>query len=336
MAESVPSSVASFAHRRPRQDSTTSFTYFQEHDETPDWPDEEALEDDSDHIFELEDDGVEGNHRRYSDDGDRDLESGVILPSRRKSSELSRTSADQPLLTRHESARSGTYARGRDGRLVQKLYIETEDLTIVLAGFSTSFFGSSAYVTLCILSLGIAYLLLHWLPKWKVRLIGTPTPLRQCSWVVIEVSSWHGRPKSTSPAKRSQNEWGEFQIQNVVSQQYGRALSTVFGSSEKEGSYEYNDEDDPVLNNLRSLDYRYIRFCFHPLKDKFVLSNSWKDPQWTDVKTLRTGLDSDERDRREQVFGKNMIEIEQKSIPQLLVDEVSSLHDQTKILLLST
>jgi cation-transporting P-type ATPase 13A2 len=84
------------------------------------------------------------------------------------------------------------------------------------------------------------------------------------------------------------------------------------------------------------LDYRYIRFCFHPLKDKFVLSNSWKDPQWTDVKTLRTGLDSDERDRREQVFGKNMIEIEQKSIPQLLVDEVSSLHDQTKILPLST
>jgi hypothetical protein len=31
-----------------------------------------------------------------------------------------------------------------------------------------------------------------------------------------------------------------------------------------------------------------------------------------------------------------MIEIEQKSIPQLLVDEVSSLHDQTKILPLST
>ena len=82
------------------------------------------------------------------------------------------------------------------------------------------------------------------------------------------------------------------------------------------------EEDDPVLSNLRFLDYRYIRFCFHPLKDRFVLSNSWKDPQWTDVKILRIGLDSDERDLREQVFGRNMIEIEEKSIPQLLIDEV--------------
>jgi cation-transporting ATPase 13A3/4/5 len=147
---------------------------------------------------------------------------------------------------------------------------------------------------------------------------------------VIEVSSWHGRPKSTSPTKRGQNEWGEFQIQNVMNQEYGRALSTVFGSTGKEASYEYNDDDDdPVLKNLRFLDYRYIRFCFHPLKDKFVLSNSWKDPQWIDVKTLRVGLDSDERERREQVFGKNMIDIQQKSIPQLLVDEVSPLGIQS-------
>lgn len=38
---------------------------------------------------------------------------------------------------------------------------------------------------------------------------------------------------------------------------------------------------------------------------------------------MRAGLDSDERYRRELVFGKNHIEIRQKSIPQLLVDEVS-------------
>ena len=37
---------------------------------------------------------------------------------------------------------------------------------------------------------------------------------------------------------------------------------------------------------------------------------------------IRAGLDSDERHRREQVFGKNQIDIKQKSVPQLLVDEV--------------
>lgn len=51
--------------------------------------------------------------------------------------------------------------------------------------------------------------------------------------------------------------------------------------------------------------------------------NSWKDPSWTDAKAMRSGLDADERDSREQLFGSNAIEIDQKTIPQLLVDEVS-------------
>ena len=65
-----------------------------------------------------------------------------------------------------------------------------------------------------------------------------------------------------------------------------------------------------------------MRFVFHPLKDKFILSNSWKDPAWTDVKTIRAGIDGDEKENRELVFGKNLIDIKQKTIPQLLVDEV--------------
>lgn len=77
-----------------------------------------------------------------------------------------------------------------------------------------------------------------------------------------------------------------------------------------------------MMTHLRFLDYRYIRFCFHPLRDKFVLCSNWKDPKWTDVRSVRGGLDGDERYRRELVFGQNQIDIQQKSIPQLLVDEV--------------
>ena len=91
---------------------------------------------------------------------------------------------------------------------------------------------------------------------------------------------------------------------------------------EKRRLHEYDEDDDPVMMQLRFLDYRYIRFCYHPLKDKFVLSSDWKDPTWTNVKSIRAGLDSDERYRREQVFGMNQIDIKQKSIPQLLIDEV--------------
>jgi cation-transporting ATPase 13A2 len=112
-------------------------------------------------------------------------------------------------------------------------------------------------------------------------------------------------------------------ILDVLCKEYGGSLSTVFGSVEKQYAIADDDDDnDPLLPELRILDYRYIRFCLHPLKDRFVLSNGWTDPMWTDVKSIRTGIDGDEKEMRELVFGKNLIDIEQKSIPQLLVDEV--------------
>ena len=37
---------------------------------------------------------------------------------------------------------------------------------------------------------------------------------------------------------------------------------------------------------------------------------------------MRGGIDGDEKEKRELVFGKNLIDIEQKTITQLLVDEV--------------
>lgn len=78
-----------------------------------------------------------------------------------------------------------------------------------------------------------------------------------------------------------------------------------------------------MMIHLRFLDYRYVRFCFHPLIDKFVLCSSLKDPKWTNVRSIRGGLDGDERYRREQVFGQNQIDIRQKSFLQLLIDEVN-------------
>lgn len=112
-------------------------------------------------------------------------------------------------------------------------------------------------------------------------------------------------------------------MQTVIKERYGHSISTVFGSeAEKTHFRAFDEDDDPVMLHLRLLDYRYIRFCFHPLRDRFVLSSNWKDPSWTDVKSIRVGLDGDERHQREQVFGMNLIDIQQKSVPQLLIDEV--------------
>ena len=110
-------------------------------------------------------------------------------------------------------------------------------------------------------------------------------------------------------------------MQNIAEHHYGQSLSTVFGSQEKRMILEYDEEIDTVIEDLRLLDYRYIRFCFHPLKEKFVICNAWKDPAWTDTKTVRPGIDSNEKENRERIFGKNVIDIKQKSIGQLLLDE---------------
>lgn len=317
MSESVPSSVTGFAHRRPRADSITSFTYFQEDDESPEWSEDQVIVDDEEE--EGTDDGKQPN-----DDLELDLESGSASPQGRKSSGFSKISAEHPLLHRHDSTKTDASGIGRGARSSQKIYVVTEDLTIVVAGFVTSPLGLALYLAMCISSLGLGYLILRWLPHWRVRLVGTTKPLRECKWVVIEVRSPTRRGRTESIAKADQNQWGQISVQGISKTPYGHAASTVFGTREYKGySLDYDEEDDPVMIYLRFLDYRYIRFCFHPLKDKFVLCSDWKDPSWINVKSIRAGLDGDERQRREQIFGKNEMEIERKSVPQLLIDEVS-------------
>lgn len=183
ISESVPSSVTGFAHRRPRTDSVASFTYFQAEDESPEWSDDQAVavEDDLD----LEDDAL-----RKSGHNDAETHRSFPSPSprRRKSSGYSRSSAEQPLLHRLDSSKTENSFLTREARSRQKIYVESEDLTIVVAGFSTSIIGFAIYLGLCICSAGLLYLLFRWMPRWRVRLVGTEVSLRECRWTVIEVS----------------------------------------------------------------------------------------------------------------------------------------------------
>jgi cation-transporting P-type ATPase 13A2 len=58
------------------------------------------------------------------------------------------------------------------------------------------------------------------------------------------------------------------------------------------------------------------------MQDKFIMFNGWKDPNWSDTRIVRSGIDTEEKAIREVVFGKNLIDIEQKSMWRLFVDEV--------------
>ncbi|KAJ5033498.1 uncharacterized protein L3040_008613 [Drepanopeziza brunnea f. sp. 'multigermtubi'] len=279
MGESVPTSVSSFAHRRGRADSTASFTYYQARGQNEDEDEDGPLApSDESAIIDYE------SELHFDEDDSTDLEADEFSNMRRSSSGAHSRSSLHDRLLRSDSARTDGSDLGKGYRISQKVYIVTEDLTIVVAGFRTSTVGFAIYATICILTFGIGYLLLRWLPRW-------------------------------------QNQWGEFVVQDVESKEYGRPLSTIFSDPLSKYVISYDEDDDPIIENLRMLDYRYMRFSFNPLKDRFMLCNSWKDPAWTDVKAIRAGIDGDEKESRELVFGKNLIEIKQKTIPQLLMDE---------------
>lgn len=218
ISESVPTSTVSFSYQRPRQrqGSITSFTYFQDENETPEYSDE-AVEDVSD-----EDDLFMGNG------DDRDLEAGNRSLSRRKSSGLDRDSAAEPLLRRFDSTKTDIQEHEEGGSFSQKFYIENEDLTMVVAGFSTSRIGYLVYIAICCLTGGLGYLLFRWFPRWRVNLIGRHTPLKDCSWAVVE------------------NQWGEFTVHNVASEEYGYPMSSVFNRPSKEqlNGHRYDHEGD--------------------------------------------------------------------------------------------
>ncbi|KAM3513218.1 hypothetical protein MY11210_003160 [Beauveria gryllotalpidicola] len=311
VAESLPTSVSTFSHRRHRANSTASFTYYEEQ------PNEDAYSQNSDEISYVDDQDQYSRRRSIGSDLD-DLDFAVVddedsadrhyiasdddFLMQRRSSTHSRLSVHTRLLRRDSAATAGS-AR-QSGRNSQKVYMANEDLTIAIAGFSTSCWGFSAYILLCVMTGGIAFLVLRWLPRWYVAILGRATTLQSCDWVVIE------------------NQWGELAILDVKSQNYGRPVSSVFGASEKLLSYGLDDENDPLLDDLRTIEYRYVRFFYHPIKDRFILSSGWKDPDWTDVRLVRSGLDGDEKTMREQIFGSNLIDIEQKPASRLLVDEV--------------
>ncbi|KAG8413269.1 hypothetical protein J3458_012852 [Metarhizium acridum] len=306
VAESLPSSVSAFSHRRARAGSTASFTYYEEPEirEREEQPGaftdlsesfvRRSLSDLGDLEFGIEDE---------EDSADREyLATHDDYMLRRRSSAKSRDSVHAHLLRRDSTA---TVASARaEGRNSQKVYMANEDLTIVVAGFRTSTAGFLIYTALCFLTGGLAFLLLRWLPRWYISIVGRPCSLRNCDWVVIE------------------NQWGELSIIQVTTQEYGRPVSSVFGIPEKPFLNSLDDDNDPLIDHLRSLDYRYVRLYFHPIKDQFVMSAGWKDPEWTDARLVRSGLDSDDKTIREAIFGNNLIDIEQKTISQLLVEEV--------------
>ncbi|KAL2848451.1 hypothetical protein BJY01DRAFT_155608 [Aspergillus pseudoustus] len=288
ISESIPSSIASFSHRRVRRDSTASFPRHREDEDTFDWHHRASVD--------LEN-GVDDLSIADFDDTN---ESTKFTYGPRLSFQQ-RSSVEDPLLSRRSLSVGSAYREWESGgRAKQEINIASEDVTIIVTGFTTTACGAVLYHLLCALTLGFAFLLFRWFPRWRIRLLGRISPLNTCDWVVVE------------------DQWKQYSICENLRQSYNRPLSTIFTDSYR---YQYDEDRDPTVEYLRYFDYRYLRFFYHPLEDKFLLISGWKDPSWVNAKSMRAGLNAEDRDSREQIFGPNSLSIQQKPLFQLLIDE---------------
>lgn len=173
ISESIPSSSASFVHQRDRRDSSISFTYIQPSIHATEWLEDRTSGDDRSR-------GNSPFENNVSDD------EALLVPTSYSNGSDRRISS--PPLSGPEVI---DYYGSGGNRVVstkQIIYMPTEDVTIVFRGFSTDPIGITAYYVLSFMTCGFLYLLLHWLPKWRIRLVGRQMPLDRCQWVSIEVS----------------------------------------------------------------------------------------------------------------------------------------------------
>lgn len=193
----------------------------------------------------------------------------------------------------------------------QRYYLAEEDIVIGIAGYSNCWWKVVVYYLICILTGGLGYLILRWLPRYRINLKGTQCPLGKADWVVIE------------------NEYGELVIKDIGRMRFGGRLShfmTLASKSEDEEedilANESIKESNPTIPFILSFDYRYIKFFYNPVEDIFRTNSTWYDLHWLNVKNLRDGTSQTVQEQRSTIFGYNNINIEEKSTIKLLADEV--------------
>jgi cation-transporting P-type ATPase 13A2 len=175
-ASSVPTSVSNFAHRGSR----TSFA----DDERPTRFFAEDFDFDAEDVLTQIDPEEEEHHSMISSRVSEvssvavastpDIERGYQFPL------IGRKSTDQ---------RSEESLAIRLARVTQKIYLSDEDMVVVMSGFRTRKGRLWIFRILSALTLGMFYLLMRWLPRWRLKFLAEPVPLSEAHFLVVEVRS---------------------------------------------------------------------------------------------------------------------------------------------------
>ncbi|KAF9998130.1 hypothetical protein BGZ65_006344, partial [Modicella reniformis] len=191
---------------------------------------------------------------------------------------------------------------------VQHVYLEEEDVRFTLTGYQTLKIKLYVYYLACLLSGGIMFLLGRWMPRYYIFFVARKCRMNLAEFIVIE------------------DEWGQLAIETVSTKYYGSHINTVFSPEQLENPDDDENHDGSestgAMHDMRYFDYQYIRFIYNPVAQAFMQNSQWKDPAWTSVATCENGLERATHQERSTVFGLNLVDVQEKTVGQLLAQEV--------------
>eukprot|EP00833_Pecoramyces_ruminatium_P004660 jgi/Orpsp1_1/1178692/evm.model.c7180000066372.1 len=198
----------------------------------------------------------------------------------------------------------------------QQKILLNDDLIIILNGYREIPIKKFIYYVLCIGTLGIFYLILHWFPKLKLKIIGTTVPITNASELFIE-NSWSNNVTHVKVRRNA----------------FNGKISDIFPKYSDKNRKQFNQcnitnsqfENANITHNfeLKYFIYQYIRFVFNPITLEYEQIINWKDPNWDSIKSTSNGIESVEiYTQRKKIFGQNIAQITQKSTLSFLLDEV--------------
>ncbi|KAG0284884.1 hypothetical protein BGZ96_010787 [Linnemannia gamsii] len=252
--------------------------------------------------FNHESDNEDGNINSYDDDPDDSdrTEGSEVTSSMAKNTAIASAA-------RLKATKRPTYDHRHD-RCQQRVYLEEEDVELVFTGYRYRKSRLYLYYIFCALSIGIIFLLGRWMPRHYIAFVAQKCEMNHAEFIVV------------------QNEWGQLAMESVFTKYYGGPIDSVFSPKQMEKPEDDESYNDTVttgtLHDMRYFDYQYIRFIYNPSAQAFMQNSQWKDPDWNMAANCERGVGRETHQERTMVFGLNLIDVKEKTVGQLLVQEI--------------
>ncbi|GMM44557.1 putative acid anhydride hydrolase [Pichia kluyveri] len=271
----------------------------------------------------------------YGEEGDEDYEGYEDMITKK---EWEKTMKKRESLKLHDLFFKKFPAKNKN----QRFYIAEEDLVVGIAGYQTTWSKLILYYILCISTFGLAALIFRWIPRWRIKLMGVEVPLAKAEWLVVEDEygllemptvdrKWYNRNMSTFLLPKKVESLDDEEVNNDNNSNtdnnnnIDNNIDTKSYTSRRTGMSNKTytiDDIDPIVPILISFEYRYMKLFYDPLDDLFKLPTNWIDEKWCHYPDIKDGITETNYKLRKMIFGDNIINIVEKSISKLLVDEI--------------